>query len=578
MFFVSVVTIGAIVVDYGFVLDSGEASVVSDVYRCAWWFYFLTFTLRLVLCWRGITRKTAFMTAVLGVLLYLSALPELGIMPPWPWLWGIVGSRYYVVAVLGLFAMLEVSRGVVGFINKKTNPALLMATCFAVIIIFGALLLLLPRSTLDSVRLPVVDALFVSTSAVCVTGLSTVDVAQTFSMEGQIVIALLIQIGGLGVMTITSFFALFFMGGTGLYSQFALRDMVGTDTFGSLISTLLYILGFTFVIEGVGALCIWLDIHSAMDMELADEIFFAVFHAVSAFCNAGFSTLSGNLGNPAIITGHNGFFIILSLLVILGGIGFPLLINLRRILAYYLAKLYDKVMLKGRVRPRYTHIANINTKIVVVVTAVLLSFGTVAIAILEWNGAFAGMAVQDKFVQSFFNAVSPRTAGFSSVDLAQFSSVTLLLYMFLMWVGGASQSTAGGIKVNTLAVAVANFISVVRGRDRVELFRREVSGVSVRRASAVVFGSIAVIAVFFASLVIMEPGIAPGELLFETVSAFGTVGSSLGVTARLGDGSRVLMSVLMFVGRVGLITVIMSVVQQSGNPKYRFPKDNVIIN
>ncbi len=581
MTFISIVVIGAIVVDYGFVLDASEMLVVQNVYHCAWWIYFVSYLFRLVLSWKGISRKTVFMTVVMGVLLGLTAFPKFFVSLPvghvWAWLWEFSSNKFLLIAVLALFAMLEISNGIVSFINKKTNPALLMAACFAVIILFGALLLLLPRSTHEHIRLSLVDALFVSTSAVCVTGLSTVDVAQTFSLEGQIVIALLIQIGGLGVMTITSFFAMFFMGGTGLYNQFALRDMVGSETFSSLISTLLYILGFTFSIEMLGALCIWFSIHGTLGMALSEEMFFSVFHAVSAFCNAGFSTLTGNLGNLSILNGHNSFFLIISILVILGSIGFPILMNLRKVVAYSVRKMLWRRSEK-EVSPRYIHLTNINTKIVFVTTSFLLVGGALSIGLLEWNGAFVGMSIGEKLVQSLFTSVIPRTAGFNSVDLTHFSLLTIIVYVFLMWVGGASQSTAGGIKVNTLAVALANIRAVIRGENAVVLFKREITPDSVSRASAVVFGSIVTILFSFVVLLFLEPGLSPKGLLFEVVSAYSTVGASLGVTPQLGSTGKLLIIVLMFVGRVGLITVLMGMTRQRGIRKYRYPKGNVIIN
>lgn len=581
MTFISIVVIGAIVVDYGFVLDASEMLVVQNVYHCAWWIYFVSYLFRLVLSWKGISRKTVFMTVVMGLLLGLTAFPKFFVSLPvghvWAWLWEFSSNKFLLIAVLALFAMLEISNGIVSFINKKTNPALLMAACFVVIILFGALLLLLPRSTHDHIRLSLVDALFVSTSAVCVTGLSTVDVAQTFSLEGQIVIALLIQIGGLGVMTITSFFAMFFMGGTGLYNQFALRDMVGSETFSSLISTLLYILGFTFSIEMIGALCIWLSIHGTLGMALSEEMFFSVFHAVSAFCNAGFSTLTGNLGNLSILNGHNSFFLIISILVILGSIGFPILMNLRKVVAYSVRKMLWQRSEK-EVSPRYIHLTNINTKIVFVTTSFLLVGGALSIGLLEWNGAFAGMSIGEKLVQSLFTSVVPRTAGFNSVDLTHFSLLTIIVYVFLMWVGGASQSTAGGIKVNTLAVALANIRAVIRGENAVVLFKREITPDSVSRASAVVFGSIVTILFSFVVLLLLEPDLSPKGLLFEVVSAYSTVGASLGVTPQLGSAGKLLVVILMFVGRVGLITVLMGMTRQRGMRKYRYPKGNVIIN
>lgn len=571
---VSIIVIGAIVVDYGFVLDEREMSFILHIYRYTWWIYVIAYLLQLIFQRETITRKTIFMTVFFGILLFFSALPKF-IPPASGWMteaWAFFSHKIYMGALLGSYALLEISRGVVNFINKRTNPALLMTVCLGVIIAFGALLLLLPRSTHEHIRLPLVDALFVSTSAVCVTGLSTVDIPQTFSIEGQVIIAILIQIGGLGVMTITSFFAMFFMGSTGLYNQFTLRDMIGSDTFSSLISTLLYILGFTFVIEAVGAFAIWMSIHATMGMTIDEEIFFSVFHAISAFCNAGFSTLTNNLSNPDILTGHNGFYLILTALIVLGGIGFPILVNLRRVVTYYLGKLW-----LNRTQ-RYVHLTNINTKLVLVTSAILIVLGTVSMATLEWNGTFAGMSASEKLVQSLFNSIAPRTAGFNSVDMTHFSILTILIYTVLMWIGGGSQSTAGGIKVNTLAVAFANFVSVIRGRDRVTLFYRELSPISIRRALAKVFGSILIIFLFFTALVALEPDLPVKGLFFETVSAYSTVGASLNITPLLGDESKILVSILMFVGRIGLITILMSLVQHGGNPKYRFPQDDVIIN
>lgn len=581
VFLVSVVLIGTAVVDYGFVLDETETLYISKIYNFTWWFYLIVFTGRLILTWTEITRKTIFLTIMLGVMFYLSLIAKfvnVAETSSWFVIWNFLKSKYFIVALIGIFAVLNVSKGVVNFINKKTNPALLLVAGFALIIFFGTLLLLLPRSTIEHFRLPLADALFVSTSAVCVTGLSPVDLAHTFTLEGQIVIMLLIQIGGLGVMTITSFFALFFMGSTSLYNQFALRDMLGSDAFSSLISTLLNILIFTFTIEAIGALLIWISIHSTMNMTLNEEIFFSIFHAVSAFCNAGFSTLTGNLGNPAILYNHNWFYIIISILIILGGIGFPILVNFKNVLAFHIKSFCMKLFKKNYKQIRYQHLTNINTKIVIVTTSILIVFGTIIIAILEWNNAFVHMDLEDKLVQSLFNSVAPRTAGFNSVDLTNFSLLTIIVYSVLMWIGGGSQSTAGGIKVNTFAVAISNFFSVIRGKTSVTLFNRELSAESVRRASATIFGSLITIIVFFLILVAMEPEISPKGLLFETISAYCTVGSSLNITPLLADNSKIIVSVLMFIGRVSLITILMSVIQQKGNTKYRYPKDNVIIN
>lgn len=574
LFMVAVITIGAIVIDYGFEQHPNELAVIQKIYHYAWWVYSIAYIGGLIFQWKRITKKKIFPTILWGILLTSVAVSKFVVLPPTlEWL----GHHFLEIGVVGLFSVLEVSRSVINIINKRTNPALLMAGGFAFIIAFGTLLLLLPRSTQEGIILPIVDALFVSTSAVCVTGLTPVDVAQVFTIEGQIIIAMLIQIGGLGVMTITSFFALFFMGGSGLSNQFALRDLVGSDTLSSLLSTLLYILFFTFMIEGIGALLIWLSIHGTLDMTIQQEIFFSVFHAISAFCNAGFSTLSGNLGNPAIMTGHNSFYLIISALIVLGGLGFPILMNFRSILFYRIKGLFKKLVRRPE-HNKLIHLTRINTKIVITTTIFLIVVGSLGIAFLEWNGAFKNMPATDKIVHSIFNAISPRTAGFNSVDLTHFSIFSILLYMLLMWIGGGAQSTAGGIKVNTIAVMLASFFSVIKGRERVVLFNRELSENSIRRASAVVIGSIICLLIFFVALIALEPNISPKGLLFETISAFGTVGSSLNVTSLLGDTSKVLIALLMFIGRIGFITLLMSFIKIDYQPKFRYPKDNVIIN
>ncbi len=577
----SIFVVAAIIIDYGFVLDAQEMSFILLVYNTGWWVYFMSFAYKVVVHYKEVWRKGMSFTLVLGIMLCASALPKFfpttGDSQILTLLWPFLTHKYFIISVIGLLSLITISQWIVNFVNKRTNPALLIVVCFMTVIAFGTLLLLLPRSTLEHIRLPVADALFISTSAVCVTGLSTVEIAHTFTMEGQIIIALLIQIGGLGIMTITSFFALFFMDGIGLYSQFSLKNMIASSS-ESLKSVLTNVLGFTFVIEIIGSLFIWLSIHPIMGMSLNDEIFFSLFHSVSAFCNAGFSTLEGNLGNDMILYNHNSFYLVISLLIVLGGIGFPILMGLKRIISYYGSELIHKVFRKNGLRSRYMHIADINTKIVLYSSLVLILLGTAGIALFEWNGSFASFSPGEKVVQSLFNAVAPRTAGFNSVALSDFSRVTVILYLVLMWIGGGSQSTAGGIKVNTFVVALASLKSLIKGEHYTTLFNREISYSSIRRTLVVVFGSICIIALFYVALLILEPAIPSMDLLFESVSAFSTVGSSLGITPLLSNTSKILLVVLMFLGRVGFITVLMSIMPQKEQPKYRLPKEEIIIN
>ena len=439
----------------------------------------------------------------------------------------------------------------------------MMAVSFLFIIMAGSGMLLMPRCIQHGVHLSWIDSLFTATSAVCVTGLTTIDVPSTFTSFGQLVIMMLIQVGGLGVMTITSFFALFFMGNTSIYNQMQVQDMVSSKSLASLWSTLLNIFGFTAVLELAGAVLIFLNIHGTIGLDIRHELFFSMFHAVSAFCNGGFSNYQDGVGASVLMEGHCWLYIILALLIILGGIGYPVLVNLKMAVTKYS---------KGR------RLFDLNTKIVLRTTMMLIVFGTVLLACFEWNNTFAGMPIREKLTQAFFNAVSPRTAGFISVDLNSMCIQSIFIYTLLMWIGGASQSTAGGVKVNAFAVAFLNIRAIIHGTTRVEFAGRELSTDSIRRANAAVFVSIILLSVFVFLVTLTEPDLPLKAIVFECVSAFATVGSSLGITSSLQDTSKVLLVVLMFIGRVGLVTMAQGLLKQYKNQNYKLPQDNITIS
>lgn len=578
----SLLLIVGVVYEHGFPLSSVDVEHLKILYKAVWIIFLIDVTLHFLLEYRDTKKNYRKLAWVLSGLLYLTLIPVIFHQPEESGailhFWEFLNSKFYHVTLLLLFSFLNLSNGLVRLLGRRTNPSLILAVSFLVIILIGTGLLLLPRCTVEGISISWVDALFTSTSAVCVTGLVPVDVSATFTPLGLTVIILLIQVGGLGVMTLTSFFAMFFMGNTSLYNQLVVRDMVSSNSLGSLLSTLLYILGFTLVIEGMGMLSIWLGIHGTLGMDLQEELAFSAFHSISAFCNAGFSTLPGNLGNPMVMTGHNSLYISVSLLIILGGIGFPILVNFKDIVLYHLRRFWKFVRTLKLDKHRVQHLYNLNTKIVLIMTFLLLVLGTLAIAAFEWNGSFAGMSVADKWTQAFFNATCPRTAGFSSVDLTSLSIQSILIYILLMWIGGAAQSTAGGVKVNAFAVVVMNLIAVLRGTDRVEVFGRQLSHDSIRRSNATVVMSLGVLFLFIFILSILEPKMSIMTLTFECVSALSTVGSSLNATPLLRDESKLLVALLMFVGRVGLITLMLGIVRQKKNTKYRYPNDNIIIN
>ena len=549
-FLAALALIGGVVYEHGFIISEGAEADLGVLYRTVWGVFLVQTTMHIGLAYRETLKKYRTFTWVLNILLYLTLIPVIFFEPEsgaLKYFWLFLNNRIFQLILLLLLSLLRLSSGVIGLLGKRTNPSLILAGSFFLIICIGTGLLMLPRCTVDGISW--VNALFVSTSAVCVTGLVPVDVATTFTSLGQLVIIILIQIGGLGVMTLTCFFAMFFMGNTSVYNQLAVRDMISSDSLSSLLSTVIYILFFTLVIEGAGMLVLFLSIHGTLGMTVQQEMVFAAFHSISAFCNAGFSTLSENLGNPLVMQHHNLLYITISVLIILGGIGFPILVNFKHIAGYHLKRLFYFIRTGKRDRQRIRHLYNLNTKIVLLTTLILLTGGTIAILLFEWNGAFAGMSMPDKWVQAFFNATCPRTAGFTSIGLTSFSLQSLLLMLLLMFIGGAAQSTAGGVKVNAFAAAVLSLFAVIRGKSRVEVFRRQLSVDSIRRSNATLVMYLMILFLGVFVLRVLEPHASLLALVFECTSALSTVGSSLGLTPALGEAGKLFVSLLMFIVR-----------------------------
>ena len=578
----SVFMIVCAVMEFGFRLTVEQLDELNWLYFWVWITFLIDRGSHLLLLRRGYLKSGySFLGWSTNALLMLTLIPivveftgiddSYGIM-------SILDNRVFHVTVLFLVSLIDLSDGIIRMMGRKVNPALMLAISFMVFILIGSGLLLMPRCVQQGISLSWIDSLFTATSAVCVTGLTTIDVPSTFTCLGQFVVMMLIQVGGVGVMTITSFFALFFMGNTTLYNQVLVRDMVSSKSLASLWSTLLNIFGFTAFIELIGAFTIFLNIHGTIGLDVSHELFFSVFHSVSAFCNAGFSIYQEGLSSPVLMTGHCWLYIIISLLIILGGIGYPVLVNLKMIVYRRAQFLWRWIRGRHYASMSIPNLFDLNTKIVLRTTALLIVFGTLMIGFFEWNNTFDGMLLHEKIVQAFFNAVSPRTAGFISVNLGNMCIQSIIIYTILMWIGGASQSTAGGVKVNAFAVAVLNIRAIIRGGTRVEYGGRELSIDSIRRANVAVFSSLFVLLAFVFSLTIIEPQLPLKAIVFECVSAFGTVGSSLGITSELKDASKVLIVLLMFLGRVGVVTLAQALLRQYKNQNYKLPQDNIIIS
>ncbi|MBK9192965.1 MAG: ATPase [Crocinitomicaceae bacterium] len=462
----------------------------------------------------------------------------------------------------------------INFNREYLNPAQLFLVSFLLIILAGMLMLMLPNATYAGIK--PIDALFTSTSAVCVTGLAVVDTGTFYTTFGQIIIVCLIQIGGIGIMTFTSYFSYFFRGGSSYENQLMLREMTNSEKIAEVFGTLKKILLLTFFIEFVGAVFIYTSLDSEMIPNFLDRAYFAGFHAVSAFCNAGFSTLSAGFYDIGFRFNYP-LQIYLSFLIIMGGIGFPILFNF---MTYFKHLIVNSIKSLGK-NNFYVYkpwIINMNSRIVVITTMLLLITGTLAFFVLEYNNTLYEHDTFGKIVVSFFNAVTPRTAGFNNVDTTALTFATTMVIIFLMWVGASPGGTGGGIKTSTLAIATLNFFSLAKGKDRVEVFKREISDNTIKRAFATISLSLIVIGLAVFAITIFDRKIGLLEIAFECFSAYTTTGLSLGITAGLSSGSKAVLIICMFIGRVSMLTLLIAFFRQVKNLKYRYPTEEISIN
>lgn len=460
------------------------------------------------------------------------------------------------------------------FNYKRTllNPAQLFVASFLVIIFIGSFLLMLPNATHEGISF--IDALFTSTSAVCVTGLIVVDTGSYFTEFGQIIIMGLIQVGGLGILTFASYFSYFFKGGATYENQLALSDMTSSKKLGEVFSTLKYIILITFTIELVSGLLIYSSLDAENFQSQYEQIFFSVFHSISAFCNAGFSTLSNSLYEDGF---KYNYFLQLTVILsfVLGGLGFPIVSNIINYIKYRLRKLFSFGKNKVGYRP---WVLNINSRITLVTTLSISTIAFIAFFALEYNNTLAEHSGFGKIVTALFGATTPRTAGFNTIDTASMLFPTTMMVFLLMWIGASPASTGGGIKTSTFAIATLNILSLAKGKTRIEIFRREIADITVRRSFAIISLSLIVIGSGIMLISVFDNDKNLMDIAFECFSAYSTVGLSLGITADLSNMSKMIIIAIMFVGRVSMLTIIIAVFKKIKHKNYRYPTEEITIN
>lgn len=446
------------------------------------------------------------------------------------------------------------------------HPARLLVFGFAATILIGGGLLSLPVASRSGASIAFIDALFMATSAVCVTGLAVVDPGGAFNGFGQGVLLGLVQVGGLGIATLSTTLLILIGQNVSLSSSDAVQDSFALSHRVGLGSLLRQVLLWTLTIEVLGAAILFLT--ESQRLPLDQALWVSVFHAVSAFCNAGFGLRPDNLMSDRSVA---GIVLPISLLIILGGLGFAVLAELAR---------WTRRRLRGQ-----RDSLSLHTKMALAMTAALLLVGMVGFMMLERENLLEEMGWRDVLLTSWFASVTPRTAGFNTIDYGQVTAATLFFTIVLMQIGGCPGSTAGGFKATTLGVLLAVARARVRGERGVRLFNRGVPEANVARATSVIalaFVLVTVGVILLSALEVSGP-FHPRSvewslgLLFEVVSALGTVGLSTGITPNLSDAGKILIMLLMFVGRLGPLTVAVAISQQKPRPAVSYAEEQVMI-
>ena len=440
----------------------------------------------------------------------------------------------------------------------KMRPAQLIFVAYAGLILIGAALLMMPFASLDGQNIEFIDALFTSASALCITGLVTLNVVESYSIFGQVVIITLVQIGGLSIMTLYSSLIILLGKSLGMKDRVIMQDVLDVSNVNELFSMIIDIVKYTFIIELWGAILLTIGF-TFEGIEFSTALYYGVFHSISAFCQGGFTLFHGSFesfsGNPLIN------FTLISLIVT-GSLGFIVL------------KEVSQVLFRGR------QIMNmgLHSKVVLITTFALGAISFFMIFFGEFLNSLDGYSLFDKIQIALFQSATMRSAGLSTIDLSLFHAYTLYAMTLFMFIGGGSGSCAGGIKVTTFAIMAESVMATLRGQRHVTLLDRKIPGPIVVRAIAITFLYLLIVTFSLLVVIAFEPHQPFLVLLFEVVSATGTVGLSLGVTEYLSYGSKLLLCFVMLIGRIGPLTVIVAISQQGRKKgKFDYPDGRIMI-
>ena len=569
---VSLIAITAIIYQHGFPQTDYSLQLTNSIIRTSLIFYILKFLTRIFYEFHPIdfikeNRVEAILLSLITFDQLVKVFTGANIVQQFMQVIGFPGIHtYYNLFIQFYFSLIIIIElGKAGrFIDYiHIGPSGLLALSFVLLIASGTGLLLLPEMTVSGISH--IDAFFTSTSACCVTGLAVVDTPTCFTLKGKTVLMLLMQLGGLNIIAFATLFASFHRNSGGIRMQSLIKDIVSTDKLSDTRGLLRKIFIYSIFIEITGATFLFLTWPNELQFNgLGEKIYFSVFHAVSAFNNAGFALFTNNMYDISIRHAYN-LHLVIATLIFLGGIGFIVLEDI-----FAMRNIRERRKIKWKRLQAHSRIALYTSGILIVVGAIIFY-------LVEFRHSISGYGIYGSIVSSLFQSVTCRTAGFNSVDIGQLGQPVIFFMMFLMFIGASPGSTGGGIKTTTFSVLLRSAISTIKGRQSVEIVKHTISNATISKAYSIALFSISLIFISTFFLSVSEPDKDIIDLLFEEISAFGTVGLSTGITASLSDAGKSIIILSMYIGRIGTLTLAMALTKRIVYAKYRYSEINVIV-
>ncbi len=569
---VSLVAITAIIIQHGFPETPDSFRITASIIEISLAFYVLKFLIRIFYEFHPIDfiKDNRFEAVLLSLIAFdqlVSILTGAHVVQQFMRIIGFPGIHtfYNLFIQFYFFLIIAVELGKAGrFLDHiHIGPSGLLAISFIFIILAGTGLLLLPEMTVSGISF--VNALFTSTSACCVTGLTVVDTSVCFTLKGKTIIMLLIQVGGLNIISFATLFASFYRNSAGIRMQSLIKDIVSTDKLSDTRGLLRKIFLYSIFIELVGAVLLFATWPNELIFNgLGERIYFSIFHSVSAFNNAGFALLTDNLYDITVRHAYN-LQLVIAALIFLGGIGFIVLEDI-----FAMRNIRERRKIKWKRLQTHSRIALYTSFILILVGAVIFY-------LVEYKHSISGYGIYGSIVSSIFQSVTCRTAGFNTVDFTHLGQPVIFFMMFLMFIGASPGSTGGGIKTTTFSVILRSAISTIKGRQNVEIVKHTISNSTIDRAYSIALFSVSLIFISTFLLTVTEPSIDFTKLLFEEISAFGTVGLSTGITSSLSTAGKSIIILSMYIGRIGTLTLALAITKRIVYAKYRYSEINVLV-